>query len=425
MKRLSVLILILLMSSVACRSTTTTTTPGQVASPATLAPTLSPPTATPEIPSSDLWYLTRGDVKSDQAWGIDTDSAGNIYAAAYMQQPPTKPFFDMVIYKFSPDGEEIWQTQWGGDLEEKAFIVVVDEPVVYVGGLVHTKMAIAEADMALLALDMATGEVLWDFSWGQGYGYDELDGLVVDGDFIYISGWTASEKTSEDMAVLKLDKKGKLIWQTTWGGDGFDEGDGQIVVDENAIYVCGRADAAGILSGGESVLVKFSKVDGSTIDSVTWGGSNFDDGFGMTSDGTFLYVTGLTLSKGKGGQIFLLKYDKDLNLVWERIWGGAGGETARSVEVDSDGNILIAGLTSSYGAGGDDVVLLKYSPEGELIWYQTWGGALNEAIHGMAIDGDFVYLAGNTDSFSKGMNDALIIKANRLTGEFPGVDANK
>ena len=80
-----------------------TTQPGPPASP------------TPTADSAALWYLTRGDVKSDQAWGVDTDSQGNVYVVAYMQQPPTRPFFDMVIYKFSPAGQEIWQTQWGGN----------------------------------------------------------------------------------------------------------------------------------------------------------------------------------------------------------------------------------------------------------------------------------------------------------------------
>jgi outer membrane protein assembly factor BamB len=179
--------------------------------------------------------MTRGDAKSDQAWGVDTDSQGNVYIAAYMQQPPSRLFFDMVIYKFSPDGKELWQTQWGGDLQEKVFIVTVSEPYLYVGGLTHTAMALTEADMAVLALDMNSGKILWEFTWGQGFGYEEVDGLVVDGDYIYVSGWTTGEETSGDMAVLKLDRKGNLIWVTTWGTEGFDEADGQMVVDEDTI----------------------------------------------------------------------------------------------------------------------------------------------------------------------------------------------
>lgn len=412
MKRTALLLFTLVLTAIACGSVTLT--------PALVTETLPPLTSAPAtIDLSALWYLTRGDAKSDQAWGVDTDSQGNVYVAAYMQQPPSRLFFDMVIYKFSPDGKEIWQTQWGGDLQEKAFIVTVSEPYVFVGGLAHTAMALTEADMAVLALDMNSGQVMWKFTWGQGFGYEEVDGLVVDGDYIYVSGWTTGEKTSGDMAVLKLDRDGNLIWVKTWGTDGFDEADGQIVVDEDTIYVSGRVNAPNMLSGGDAVIVKFSKESGDYLAHSTWGGTAIDDGLGMTSDGTYLYVVGLTLSFGNGGQIFLLKYDKDLNLMWQQIWGGPKGESARAVEVDNDGNILVAGATASYGNGEDDVVLLQYTPDGVLNWKTTWGGPMKDAVHGLAIDGDFAYLAGTTESYSKGQNDALVIKADSQNGQFP------
>jgi len=414
MKHLALLFSMLVLAAMACGPTTRVPTPLTE----TLTPLASP---LPTADLSALWYLTRGDAKSDQAWGVDTDSQGNVYIAAYMQQPPSRLFFDMVIYKFSPDGKELWQTQWGGDLQEKAFIVTVSEPDLYVGGLAHTAMALTEADMAVLALDTNFGRVLWEFTWGQGFGYEEVDGLVVDGDYIYVSGWTTGEKTSGDMAVLKLDRKGNLIWAKTWGTDGFDEADGQIVVDEDAIYVCGRVNAANLFSGGDAVIVKFSKESGHYLAHTTWGGTAFDDGLGMASDGTYLYVVGLTLSFGHGGQVFLLKYDKNLKLVWQQIWGGSKGESARVVEVDSRGNILVAGATASYGHGEDDLVLLQYSPEGAFRWYRTWGGTQKEAVHGLAIDGNFAYLAGNTNSYGRGQDDALVIKADSQNGQFPRI----
>ena len=342
-----------------------------------------------------------------------------MYVAAYMQQPSSQLFYDMVIYKFSPSREELWRTQWGGELQEKAFIVVVSEPYLYVGGLTHTAAALTEADMALLALDTNTGKIVWEFTWGQGYGYEELDGLVVESDDIYISGWTTGEKTSGDMAVLKLDREGNLIWVNTWGTDGYDNADGQIVVDEDTIYVSGRVNAASVLSGGDAAIVKFSKASGGYLAHSTWGGAAFDDGFGMTSDGAYLYVVGLTLSFGNGGQVFLLKYDKDLNLEWQQMWGGAKGESARAVEVDDQGNILIAGATGSYGNGEDDLFLLQYSPEGTLNWQRTWGGPRLDAVHGLAIAGSFAFLAGNTSSYGKGQNDVLVIKADSQNGQFP------
>ena len=422
MKRLYLPFLLLLLTILACSNTTNMPTPGIENEPTMPSSTLTPEPTADNTPALDLWYLTRGDVKSDQAWGIDTDSLGNVYVAAYMQQPASRNFYDMVIYKFSPEGKELWQTQWGGVFQEKAFIVTVDEPYLYVGGLVHTQISLIEADMAILSLNMETGEILWDFSWGQGFGYEEVDGLFVDGEDIYVSGWTAGEKTDGDIAVLKLDKNGNLVWVNTWGTDGFDSADGQMVVDENAIYISGRLDADNMFTGGDAVLAKFSKEDGEYLNHTTWGGNAFDDGFGLTSDGDFLYMVGLTISYGNGGQIFLLKYDKDMNLVWDEIWGGPKGESARVVEVDADGNILVAGSTASYGNGEDDVVVLQFSPTGKLNFFQTWGGPLVDAVHGLAIDGNYAYLVGNTASFEIGLSDDLVLKIDRRNGKFPDIE---
>jgi hypothetical protein len=268
MNRIAVAVCLLVVGGVACGRATPLPVPVETtrcsATSARLMPTSD---------SSLLWFLTRGDVKSDQAWGVDTDSQGDVSIAAYMQAPPSKLFFDAVVFKFSSEGKELWRTQWGGESQEKAFIVTVSAPFVFVGGLVNTAITPTEADMEVLALDMSTGQVLWTFTWGQGFGYEEVDRLVVDGESIYVSGWTTGEKTKGDMAVLKLDKEGNLIWAKTWGTDGFDEADGQMVVGGDAIYVTGRLNAANLLLGGDAVLAKFSEHTGDYLAHVTWGGA--------------------------------------------------------------------------------------------------------------------------------------------------------
>jgi hypothetical protein len=399
----------------------------------TSAQTPSTPSFTvPEIPlvintapaetSPELWYLTRGGAKLDQGWGVDVDSEGNVYFATY-QQAEKEPFADIVTYKFSPDGKEIWHARWGGKNMEKAFIVTVKEPYVYIGGLTYTSaLNLAEADMAVLALNAQDGSLAWDFTWGQGFGYEEVDGLVVEDDFIYLSGWTTGKTTGNDVAILKLDLNGNLIWTKSWGGKGWDEGDGQMVVDKDTLYVAGRYNGTNIILGGEGLIVRFSKETGEYISHTTWGGPLGTDALGMTSDGTFLYAVGLTVDKGNGGQIFLRKYDKSLNLIWEQLWGGKGSESARAVAIGPSGDIFIAGSSdSSSNGGGLDIAFLRYTREGVLVWAKTWGGRFSDGAGGMAIFGNRAFIAGNTKSIGNGQDDALLISANAETGEFPPI----
>jgi hypothetical protein len=392
-----------------------------------VSPTVSTPVSltasteqTPPGGSVAPWYALLGGSKLDQGWGVDTDSTGNIYFASF-QQAENEPFADMVVYKFAPDGTELWRTRWGGKYMEKAFIVTVSGSFAYVGGLTYTSaFDLTAADMAVLALDTNDGSLAWEFTWGQGYGYEEVDGLVVDGDFLYLSGWTTGMTTGNDVAVAKLDLHGNLIWAKSWGGSGWDEADGQLVVDEDTLYVAGRYNGANIILGGQGLIARFSKETGEYLSHSVWGGPIGTDALGMAGDGTYLYTVGLTVDRGNGGQIFLRKWDKDLNLIWEQLWGGKGSEDARAIAIGPAGDIFIAGASDSYSNGaGMDIVLLRYDPSGNLVWFRTWGGAQNDASHGIALYGDRVYIAGNTRSAGSGQDDALLISVDAGEGLFP------
>jgi Domain of unknown function (DUF5122) beta-propeller len=388
--------------------------PSQTASPGSKAT----PATSPTHLAGDLWYLTRGGAKADQGWGVAVDEAGDVYFATH-QQAAGQLFSDMVIYRFTPDGHEVWQARWGGAFMEKAFIVTVSEGVAYVGGVSYASANLTDSDMAVIALDAGDGHLLWDFTWGQGFGYEEVDGLVVDGDALYVSGWTTSASTGNDVAVLKLSRSGTLIWESVWGSPDWDQGDGQMVVDQDSIFVAGRYGAKNILLGGQGLLVRFSKDSGAYQEHTTWGGPVGTDALGLTSDGTSLFAVGLTVDEGSGGQIFVRKYDKHLNLIWASLWGGPKSESARAVAVDRQGYIVVAGETGSSGAGGLDLALLRFDPQGDLVWSRVWGGAENEGALGLALDGDAAYIAASTHSFGSGQDDALLLKVDPMAGVFP------
>jgi surface antigen len=101
----------------------------------------------------------------------------------------------------------------------------------------------------------------------------------------------------------------------------------------------------------------------------------------------------------------------NLSFKWAHSWGGNGAETGNGVATDSAGNVYVAGSTTSYGAGGQDVLLLKYDPLGHLMWARTWGGPSNDFADAVlvGIDGS-IYAVGATDSYGAGRSDVLILK---------------
>jgi hypothetical protein len=390
---------------------------------------VSSPTATSTSSSaatSPLWYLTRGGAETDEGWGVDVDAQGNVYVATHQAQPL---LLDIVVYKFSPTGKELWKQTWKQPWSDKAFIVTVSGSVVYVGGATQhaqsSTLTLETTDMVVLALNASDGSLVWQRTWDGGHGYDEVDGLVADGDALYVSGWTRGATTTEDLALLQLDRaSGQVRWAQTWGGPLWDEANGQMVVDQDAIYLAGHygaPDGFNGLVGGRGVVAKFSKQTGEHVADAEWGAGGLlpEDALGLTSDGQALYAIGLSGNHGAGGQIVIRKYAKDLTLQWERVWGGAKGESARAGVVDATGDLLVAGNTESTGAGGKDVVLLRYHPNGDLVWSHTWGEPGDDSALGAALAGGVLYLAGQTSSVGAGKSDALLLKVSAATGQFP------
>lgn len=91
-----------------------------------------------------------------------------------------------------------------------------------------------------------------------------------------------------------------------------------------------------------------------------------------------------------GTDAFLAVFDRNANLLWNKVFGGAAFDDAISVASDSTGNILIAatfGGTVDFGtgplvaAGPSDLALAKYDASGAPLWSKRIGtlGNLNGA----------------------------------------------
>lgn len=216
-----------------------------------------------------FWTITHGGTRTDEGWGVAVDAEHNVYFAGFDRIASATA--DVFLCKLTPDGVEVWNASWGGLFDDEAFVVTVHDEYVYVGGRAFTNLSLTSADMFILKFYAVNGSLVWSRTWDGGHGYDEVDGLVVEGNNLYVAGWTTGASTQNDIAVLKYDVNGTLVWSRSWGTVGWDEANGQIGVDENCIYVAGRYNAPSMISGGDAVLVAFNKTDGGYLWNTTWG----------------------------------------------------------------------------------------------------------------------------------------------------------
>jgi len=135
-----------------------------------------------------------------------------------------------------------------------------------------------------------------------------------------------------------------------------------------------------------------------TLWTRTYGGANRDIAYSIdqTTDGGFI-LAGVTESFGAGNRDFyLVKTDSQGDTLWTRTYGGSGADVARSVQQTTDGGYVMAGWTTSFGAGYDDFYLVKTDAQGDTLWTRTYGGPGAEGAYSVqqTADGGYI-IAGN------------------------------
>jgi hypothetical protein len=108
--------------------------------------------------------------------------------------------------------------------------------------------------------------------------------------------------------------------------------------------------------------------------------------------------------------------------IWDTTYGGQARETVNSMLMTDDGGYALAGYTYSFGAGDQDVWLVKTDSAGNVKWNQTYGGAAHEAAHTfLKTDEGGYLLAGFSASYGSGDTDVFLIKADAqgVIPEFP------
>ena len=121
-----------------------------------------------------------------------------------------------------------------------------------------------------------------------------------------------------------------------------------------------------------------------------WGGPLMDVVHGIAVDENGdIYLSGTTVGSTSWTDVFLLKYDKMGTLLWSRTFdrGLNQREEGSRLDIDQFGNVYIAGRATTT-EGLLDTLLVKYSPDGDLLWYRTYDTADGErdAAYSVVVD---------------------------------------
>jgi hypothetical protein len=369
-------------------------------------------------PTSDGGYIVSGSINTDVSHGHGAE--------------------DMWVVKLNPTGIIQWQKVLGGSDRDKSFSIqqTADDGYILIGstdsdnsgdvGANHGK-----SDIWVVKLN-PSGGIQWQKVLG-GNGFEDGRSIrqTTDNGYILIgstdsdnSGDVGANHGKSDIWVVKLNPTGGIQWQKVLGGNGFEDGRSIDQMTDGGFILTGLTDSdnsgnVGANHGGSDIWV----VKLNTAGDIQWqkvlGGSGREESFSIRrTTGGASVLTGSTDSDNSadvganhgGSDIWVVSLNPAGAIQWQKVLGGNGLESGRSIEQSVDDGYILTGSTTSddtgdVGAnhGGSAIWVVKLSPGGDLQWQKVLGGNGFEDGRSIAQSKDNGYiLAGNTNSDDTG-----------------------
>ncbi len=238
----------------------------------------------------------------------------------------------------------------------------------------------------------------WTKTFGEGnnnLGYSVR--RTTDGGYI-IAGET-DFSGNVDVYLIKTDSLGDTLWTRTFGGNDVEKGyDVQRTADSGYI-ITGYTGSFG--AGSHDIYLIKTDADGDTLWTKTFGGGNYEWGHSVqqTTDSGYIIVGG-TRSFSTDFDVYLVKTDTDGDTLWTKTFGGDDSDWGYCVQQTADDGYIITGETESFGAGVQDVYLIKTDSLGDTAWTKTFGGLHIDRGWSVQQTTDSGYIiAGETSSF--------------------------
>ena len=318
---------------------------------------------------------------------------------------------DFWIIKINKNGNIEWDEAFGENGPDIANSIIQTKDGGYaVAGFIWTIYA-GKQDIWIIKLD-ENGNKEWDKTFDKDKN-DVAYSIIQTKDGGYaIAASTGFKLWGEaNCWVIKLDAKGNMEWENSFGGTGWDEIFSIVQTKDGSFVTTGCVWSKGA-GRGDIHVAKLDK-NGDLLWDKTFGGNENDEAYSIIqTDDEGYAVTGFTVLEDTGDRdIWVIKLDKAGNKIWDKTLGGASEDWANSIVQTEDEGYMVAGWTKSMGAGKTDVWIVKLDKNGDLLWDKTFGGSENDEAHSIVQTEDRGYaIAGWTKSKRTGNSDVWILK---------------
>ncbi|HEX6426536.1 MAG TPA: SBBP repeat-containing protein, partial [Niastella sp.] len=187
-----------------------------------------------------------------------------------------------------------------------------------------------------------------------------------------------------DAWIVQLTTLGDTTWTRTINRSNSDQANAVIATTDGGYIVAGETNNSNnsFVTQKDWWLIKL-KSNGDTAWTKVMGTDKheFVNGMAATPDGGFVIIGLYDDSINNVQDMLMAKFTSDGNVIWQKKLGGAGADNGLAVSVDSKGYIFVAGVTSSNNSGDvgsnhgeNDSWVIKLNSNGDIVWSKVLGG---------------------------------------------------
>ena len=221
------------------------------------------------------WQQLFGGKSWDEAFALrQAADGGYIIAGSYAQKNKED---DLWVIKTDGQGKQRWEVKQGGaEWEGGHNILELENGDIFIVGH-NASEGLGKDDGWLLKIS-AEGNIKWNKHYG-GKERDALHSIIpTNHSTVLLTGFTKSSGNGQaDLWLLEVELDGNLLWEKTLGGKAFEKGRSMVETKEGNIMLTGYTRSKGL--GDADMWVVVFDPKGELLWERTFGGEGFDKGF--------------------------------------------------------------------------------------------------------------------------------------------------
>ncbi|HLU84909.1 MAG TPA: T9SS type A sorting domain-containing protein [Vicingaceae bacterium] len=320
---------------------------------------------------------------------------------------------DVYLLKLDSQINVVWSwaiggnnNDWGYKVKEtfdKGFIIVATSNSFSSGG---------DYDARLIKTD-SLGVIQWQKSYGGNdwdLAYDVIQ--TTDSGFAFCGETYNNTNGESDVYIVKTNLLGDTLWTRTIGGSLVDKGNSIIETTDSNLVIAGMTTTT-----TDSVQMYMIKLTGSggLIWNNAYGTTAYEEAHVIIEAANGDYVlggvtTGFTPNNDK--DFYMIRADSIGNTIWGNFFGQVGEEVIYDMVELANGSFFSTGHTTAAGNGGKDALVFLITSGG--FWgnsASTFGGTKDEESKSILLEpNEALKIAGFTKSYGNGLEDVMIIE---------------